>query len=142
VDPLIRRAGIDLEVDLAPDLPRLHMDRHRVQTALLNLIQNAMEAMDGPGKIRIAAAVASDRNAVALSVQDTGPGIPAELRERVFEPFFSTRRDDSLHGLGLAIVRDIVKFHGGHVEIASIGGAGTVIRLYFPLSQAGQGTDV
>jgi len=138
VDPLIRRAGIDLKVDLAPDLPRLHVDRHRVQTALLNLIQNAMEAMDGPGKIRIEAAVAADRSAVALSVRDTGPGIPVELRERVFEPFFSTRRDDSLHGLGLAIVRDIVKFHGGRVEIGSGRETGADITLYFPLVQ---GTD-
>jgi signal transduction histidine kinase len=139
VDPLIRKAGIDLKVDIAPDLPRLHLDRHRVQTALLNLIQNALEAMDGPGEIRIAAAAAPDRNAVALSVRDTGPGIPAEIQERVFEPFFSTRRDEALHGLGLAIVRDIVKFHGGDIEIRSEPGRGANITLYFPLSGAGPG---
>ncbi len=133
VDPLIRKAGVDLKMEIASDLPLLHGDRHRIQTALLNLIQNALEAVDGPGEILVSASIAADRNALALSVRDTGPGIPPELQKKVFEPFFSTRPDESLHGLGLAIVQDIVKFHGGQVEIRNLPGMGADITLYFPL---------
>lgn len=140
VEPLIRKAGIDLQVKIAPDLPLLHVDRYRVQTALLNLIQNALEAMDGPGEITVEAFTVIAKNVMALSVRDTGPGIPVALQKKVFEPFFSTRPDEGLHGLGLAIVQDIVKFHGGDVDIRSTQGMGTEIILYFPLINIGQVT--
>lgn len=66
-----------------------------------------------------------------MSVRDDGPGIPPELHEKIFEPFFSTHADEGLRGLGLAIVQDIVKMHGGEIELKSRPGEGTEVILYF-----------
>jgi signal transduction histidine kinase len=70
---------------------------------------------------------------VAIIIQDNGPGIPPEMLARVCEPFFSTHKDEGLRGLGLAIVQDIVKVHGGKIEIKSSPGEGTEVILYFPI---------
>jgi signal transduction histidine kinase len=70
---------------------------------------------------------------VAITVRDNGPGIPPELLARVCEPFFSTHMDEGLRGLGLAIVQDIVKIHGGKIEMQSSPDEGTQIVLYFPI---------
>jgi signal transduction histidine kinase len=89
--------------------------------------------MPDGGEITIAASTAPDKGAIAITVQDNGPGIPPELMQRVCEPFFSTHTDEGLRGLGLAIVQDIVKIHGGQIEIKSPPNEGTQIILYFPI---------
>jgi two-component system, NtrC family, sensor kinase len=68
-------------------------------------------------------------------VEDTGGGISAQVREHIFEPFFSTKESAGVKGLGLSIVQDIVKTHGGRVEVNSVPGRGTRIGLYFPLPE-------
>lgn len=133
VEPLMQKSDIKLIVNVDENIPILHVDRYRVQTALFNLIQNAMEAMSGGGEIIITASALPQNHSVAIIVQDNGPGIPPELLERVFEPFFSTHTDEGLRGLGLAIVQDIVKIHGGKIEIKSRPEEGTQIILYFPI---------
>jgi signal transduction histidine kinase len=133
VEPLMQKSDIQLIVNVDENIPILHVDRYRVQTALFNLIQNALEAMSGGGKIIITASTLPQDHSVAIIVQDNGPGIPPELLERVFEPFFSTHTDEGLRGLGLAIVQDIVKIHGGKIEIKSRPQEGTQIILYFPI---------
>ena len=132
VEPLMQKSGIQLIVNVEENIPILHVDRYRVQTALFNLIQNALEAMPGKGKIVVAASVVSQNQTVAIHIQDDGPGIPPELLERVCEPFFSTHTE-GLRGLGLSIVKDIVKIHGGQIEIKSNPDEGTHIILYFPV---------
>lgn len=136
VEPLIQKAGIQMMVEVDKNTPPLYVDFFRVQTALFNLIQNALEAMPEGGKIRVAASVVSDHQAVAITVQDDGPGIPSDMIQQVCEPFFSTRSDEGLKGLGLAIVHDILKIHGGRVEIKSQPSEGTRIILYFPIISA------
>jgi signal transduction histidine kinase len=133
VEPLMQKSNIQLIVNVDENIPILHVDRYRVQTALFNLIQNALEAMSGGGEIIITASALPQNHSVAISVQDNGPGIPPEVLERVFEPFFSTHTDEGLRGLGLAIVQDIVKIHGGKIEIKSRPEEGTQIILYFPI---------
>ena len=133
VEPLMQKSDIKLIVNVDENIPILHVDRYRVQTALFNLIQNAMDAMSGGGEIIITASALPQNHSVAIIVQDNGPGIPPELLERVFEPFFSTHTDEGLRGLGLAIVQDIVKIHGGKIEIKSRPEEGTQIILYFPI---------
>ncbi len=133
VEPLMQRSGAELDVNVGENIPILHVDRYRVQTALFNLIQNALEAMSGGGKITVTASAPPDNSTVAITVQDNGPGIPPELLERVCEPFFSTHTDEGLRGLGLAIVQDIVKVHGGQIEIKSSPHEGTQVVLYFPV---------
>jgi two-component system NtrC family sensor kinase len=132
VEPLMRKAGIELRVDFDEKLPGIPADRYRVQTALFNLIQNALEAMPTGGQITVSAGMAPDRREASITVADTGSGIPAELMERICEPFFSTHQEEGMRGLGLAIVQDIVKMHGGRMEIRSAPGEGTQIVLGFP----------
>jgi two-component system NtrC family sensor kinase len=132
VEPLMRKAGIELRVDFDEKLPGIPADRYRVQTALFNLIQNALEAMPSGGRITVSAWMAPDRREVSITVADTGSGIPPELMERICEPFFSTHQEEGMRGLGLAIVQDIVKMHGGRMEIRSVPDEGTQIVLGFP----------
>ena len=137
VEPILQKAGIQLGVSVEDALPELYVDRSRVQTALLNLIQNATEAMEASGgQIRVSVSKDTLREAIAIAVRDDGPGIPPELMERICEPFFSTHGDEGLRGLGLAIVKDITKIHSGDIEIKSDPGKGTVITLYFPMYDA------
>jgi two-component system NtrC family sensor kinase len=132
VEPLMRKAGIELQVDFDEKLPGIHADRHRVQTALFNLIQNAIESMPAGGRITVSARTAPDRREVSITVADTGSGIPRELMERIYEPFFSTHQEEGMRGLGLAIVQDIIKMHGGRIDIQSRTGQGTTVVLHFP----------
>lgn len=135
VDPLIRKAGIELHVHFDEKIPQILADRHRVQTALFNLIQNALEAMPEGGRITVSAKAEMERREVSITVQDTGKGIPPELMERICEPFFSTHQEEGMRGLGLAIVQDIVKMHGGRISINSHPGEGTKIVLTFPATE-------
>lgn len=132
-EPLMQNTGATLAVRIEEGVPGLHVDRHRAQTALFNLIQNALEVMPEGGGIVLSARFAPEKNAVAISVRDEGPGIPAELHQKIFEPFFSTHADEGLRGLGLSIVQDIVKMHGGEIELKSGPGKGTEVILYFPV---------
>jgi two-component system, NtrC family, sensor kinase len=135
VEPLLQKAGIELQVRIDARLPRIHADLYRLQTALFNLIQNAMEAMPKGGVITVLAQTDPGREEVSLTVADTGRGIPPELMERVCEPFFSTHQEEGMRGLGLAIVQDITKMHGGRMEIKSRPGEGTRIVLILPAAE-------
>ena len=142
VEPMIQNMNIAIQV-LAPlDLPLLHVDRYRIQTALLNLIQNATEALSGRegGIITVFAALDAANQRVAISIGDNGPGILPELMARICEPFFSTHTEEGLRGLGLAIVQDIIKIHSGHMEIKGQPGEGTTVSLYLPVYEQGTGS--
>jgi len=100
-----------------------------VREALLNLIQNALDAMKGGGTLGVT--VRRDRVHAIVEVHDTGHGMTAEVRERAFEPFFSTKGPNG-SGLGLAEVYGVMKRHNGRIEIESAIGTGTTVRLLFP----------
>jgi CheY-like chemotaxis protein/anti-sigma regulatory factor (Ser/Thr protein kinase) len=100
-----------------------------IREALLNLVQNALDAMIGGGTLGVRTTVSGDE--VRLEVRDTGTGMTAEVRERAFEPFFTTKGREGT-GLGLAEVYGIVKRHRGQAQIESMPGVGTTIRLIFP----------
>jgi signal transduction histidine kinase len=133
VEPLMRKSGIHIDVNTHDHIPVLYVDRYRIQTALFNLIQNAQEVLPEGGKIMVKAEKKLDSRMVAITVSDNGPGIPEELLDKVREPFFSTHKEEGMRGLGLAIVQDIVKVHGGHFEIKSNRNEGTHITLYLPI---------
>lgn len=133
VEPLMQKSDIRLSVDVKADTPYLYVDRYRFQIAMLNLIENAVEALPQEGKITVSASVLPDDRLIAVSVLDNGPGIPSELMKKVREPFFSTHANEGMRGLGLAIVDGIAKEHGGRLEIKSHPGKGTEIILYFPV---------
>jgi signal transduction histidine kinase len=124
----LRSAGIRVETQIEP-LPPLQARPGQLHQVLLNLIANAIEAMPGGGTLRVAAR--ANEHDVAISITDTGPGIEAADRERVFEPFFTTRADTGGTGLGLAVAREIVMKDGGtiRVEDGDGGGARFVVSL-------------
>jgi two-component system sensor histidine kinase HydH len=113
----------------AEDIPKLPGDHVRLEQVLLNILLNAMQAMPSGGTLTIATRQEDDF--VNVSVQDTGCGIPDDLRERVFDPYFTTRSEGT--GLGLALCDKIVRQHHGSLEFHSTG-AGTVFQMKLPIS--------
>ena len=119
------RPDIALTMNVAARL-ELRMDRQRMERVFLNLIVNAMEAMPGGGAIHITASASANR--VRITVEDTGPGIPAVIRDRLFEPFATASKADGV-GLGLAISRQSVRAHGGDLWSEPAQGARFVMWL-------------
>jgi signal transduction histidine kinase len=135
VEPLTQQKNVVVGVYIDTDIKSLYVDRYRIQTALLNIIQNSLEAMPKGGEITISAESVEQDRAVAITIQDTGAGIPPDMIDKACEPFFSTRKkDEGLRGLGLAIVHDIIKTHGGKMAITSPPGKGTSVILYLPVA--------
>ncbi len=127
---------IALTVDLPTDLPSLEADAEQLKTCFLNILTNAIQAMPGGGEIRISAQRTSDNgnsSCLELRFTDTGPGIPPENREKVFDQFFSTKPTG--FGLGLAITKKIVGDHGGRIRIVDTARPGTVIVVELPLGR-------
>jgi signal transduction histidine kinase len=133
VEPLMLKSGVALHAHEEAGVPEIYADRYRLQTALLNLLQNAADAMPDGGEITVSTFSDSTENVVGIRVRDSGPGIPPELMSKICEPFFSTRSDEGMRGLGLAIVQDIMKIHGGRIDIRSGPGEGAEVTLYFPM---------
>ena len=124
--------GVTLEVASAEELDPVAMAGDALRQVLLNLALNAIEATPQGGAVRVTAEATGD--AIAISVEDEGPGIPEELRARLFEPFVSTKAQPS--GLGLAISRRLVEDAGGTIEATTRdeGGARFVVAL--PVARA------
>ena len=127
--------GVALDVALAATLPDVRTDPMQMEQALLELIANAMDAMPKGGRLRIAtrSAEAPDGGpprGVVIEIADTGGGIPEELLSSVCEPFFTTRPEGT--GLGLAIAKRYVEQNGGRLEITSVRGSGTTVRVLLP----------
>lgn len=135
VEPLMQKANVTMSVDIDAGVAPLYLDRYRIQTALFNIIQNALEAMPSGGEIAVIAQVIPAQRMVSITVRDTGRGMSKEMLDKACEPFYSSHKDEGMRGLGLAIVRDIVKAHGGKMEIKSKQVEGTSIILYLPVSE-------
>ncbi|MFN3477316.1 MAG: sensor histidine kinase, partial [Candidatus Methylomirabilales bacterium] len=108
------RKGVKVRADLDPDLPPVNLDPEQMKRALVNLVDNALAAIRGKGEIVIRAKASPDSSRVLLEVIDTGRGISPEDKDRLFLPYFSTKRSGT--GLGLAIVYRIVAEHGGTIR--------------------------
>jgi len=130
--PVIEESGTVVETDLADDLPVIQADRGKLMQVLLNLVRNAMQAMDGGGRLRLRTAWTPDRNALVMEVADDGPGIPADRLEEIFNPFFTNKVDGT--GLGLAVSRKIVTDHGGELTAESQEGEGATFTVRLPLA--------
>lgn len=125
-------ARVDVERRFEPDLPRVPLDAELCEKVFTNLILNAYEAMPQGGKLRVStcASRSNGRRGVEIEIQDTGPGIPAEVREQIFNPFFTTKKEGV--GLGLSIVSKIVDDHRGWIRVTSGPDEGACFRLFFP----------
>ncbi|CRI63866.1 putative Sensor histidine kinase/response regulator receiver protein [Thiocapsa sp. KS1] len=127
--------GTELRALLAPDLPRVRVDPGQLENALMNLVINARDALDGGGRISVTTAAAGD-DAVEVAVEDTGRGIPADVLERVCEPFFTTKAPGKGSGLGLSMVYGFARQSGGEMRIESRMGEGTTVRIRLPVAEA------
>jgi signal transduction histidine kinase len=121
---------VALELDLTEGPLEAQIDGSKIRQVLLNLIQNAAEAMEDGGAVTVRASGFPEGGGIVLAVQDDGPGIPPEQLKRVFEPFFSTKFSGT--GLGLAIARSLVEQHGGTLQVDSEVGKGTNFYLILP----------
>jgi signal transduction histidine kinase len=122
--------GVRLGLDLSPGLPRIAADRRLLQRAVLNLVENALQAVGEKGTIDVRTRAVDGR--LEVEVEDSGPGLPDEVRERIFEPFFSTKTGGT--GLGLAIVKKTAQDHGGGVRLDSPTGGRTRAVLWLPVA--------
>lgn len=129
---LVQRSlpGVEIRCELPP-LPRVRANAKRFHQMLFNLIQNAADAMSRRGRIEIRAA--SVARGVELRVIDNGPGVPVELRSRIFEPFFSTKDVGKGLGLGLSICREIAVAHGGSLELDGDHAPGACFVIVLPV---------
>lgn len=129
--------GVRLETELAADLPAVEADMTGLEEIVINLTVNAMQAMDGIRQRdkRIVIRTWHTATQVGLAVIDNGPGIPAAERERIFEPFFSTKQNEHSMGLGLSIVNSLVKSYQASIRIADGIAGGIMFEILFPIPQ-------
>ncbi len=132
---LIATNGVELKLDLQQELPWVLMDENQIKQVLLNLVHNALQAMPGGGELEIKTMNKPnlDRDGVSISVRDNGVGIPQQDQARIFEPFYTTKGDRGGTGLGLSVTYGIVTDHGGHIEVASRPGTGSIFSVWLPL---------
>jgi signal transduction histidine kinase len=135
------RKSVRVERHYAGALPPVPLDESLCEQAFLNLVQNAYEAMEDHGgtlQVEVQPATQNDREGVELRLADTGPGVPEELREEIFNPFVTTKKTGV--GLGLSIVSKIVDGHHGSIHVENAPAGGAVFTLFFPLEEAVEAT--
>ncbi|HEU4369049.1 MAG TPA: ATP-binding protein [Methylomirabilota bacterium] len=136
--PLLRHAArqrqVTLEAETAPGLPAMRADPSQLQQVLINLVVNALEATPAGGRVTVRAERLTRAGAagVGIAVADTGSGISPQHLPRLFEPFFTTKPRGQGTGLGLAITREIVRAHGGDIDVQTRVGAGTTLTAWIP----------
>jgi signal transduction histidine kinase len=134
--------GVELKYEFASDLPTVSIDANSVRRVFLNCVLNALEAMEKGGALTISTrpvdvhekGADDGRRAIRIGFRDTGPGIPEADRQKIFTPFYSTKRDG--HGLGLALVHRTITDHGGRLHLHSREAVGTEFVIVLP---AGEG---
>ncbi len=129
--PTLQEHKIEVSLELAPDLPEILGSPEQFQQVLLNVIANSLDAMPEGGRLTLRA-FAEGKEWVVIECADTGIGMSPDVLAHIFEPFFTTKADGRGSGLGLSIVRQITKEHGGEVTVQSEPGRGTIVRLTFP----------
>jgi two-component system NtrC family sensor kinase len=150
----LKKAKVEVNREFQGDLPPVRGDQEKLKQVFLNIITNAAHAMEGGGGLRVstagpAALLEESRpewhrcevgeieqgELAAAQIEDGGPGMPAEVVEKIFEPFFSTKAEGKGTGLGLYISRNIVMEHHGRIAVESREGEGTVFTIFLPLEK-------
>jgi two-component system NtrC family sensor kinase len=128
---------VTITTELEPDLPYVTLSPSEMQQVLLNLINNAIDAMDKTGgTVHIATKISKlEKDHIVITVQDNGPGIPEANLSRIFDPFFTTKPVGKGTGLGLSICYGIVQKMGGKIDVNSTLGQGTKFRIWIPIQK-------
>jgi len=132
----LRNGQVAIETTLALDLPQIETDGDQLVQALINLIINAQHALEehqGERRLGITTSLDRARERVVIEVADTGPGIPAELTRRVFEPFYTSKEVGKGTGLGLSVCKGMVEANGGELLLSETPGGGATFRIVLPL---------
>lgn len=129
---LRQKAAIVRELQL---LPLIRCVPAQINQVFMSVLLNAAQSIPQRGTITLRSALVGDQ--VMIGIADTGCGMDEQVRNRIFEPFFTTKPVGSGTGLGLSICYDIIRKHGGHIEVDSRVGAGTAVRLYLPIRACG-----
>ncbi|MEO8842537.1 MAG: ATP-binding protein [Kofleriaceae bacterium] len=135
-------AKVRTRLERAEGLPRVAGDQDRLQQVMINLLLNAVQAMPEGGALGVETALIQrtrpgledgpEQSFVSFAVRDTGIGVPDDIRDKIFDPFYTTKQGSGGTGLGLAVVSGIVKEHDGWIDIESNTGGGTIFRVYLP----------
>jgi signal transduction histidine kinase len=135
LEPEAKSRQILLECEVPPALTSILVVGNEIRQVLMNLILNAIQAVEEKGLVRVGVRAVSPAGGTLFWVSDTGPGIPPEDLEKIFDPLYTTKENGS--GLGLAVVRDLVESHGGTISVDSVQGKGTTFTVSLPAEQAG-----
>jgi len=127
----LRRNSITIEEECADNLPQVMADADKLKQVLINLLMNAGQAIGQHGRLHISSHGHED--AVEMVIADNGPGIPAEIRDQIFEPFFTNRADGKGTGLGLYICHNIITEHGGSISLEDNPDGGATFRIILPV---------
>jgi two-component system NtrC family sensor kinase len=133
--PSIRRQRVELTLELADELPNAAADLHALHQVFVNLVYNAAQAMPDGGMVTARSSLAPGGVALHVDIVDEGPGISADVRERIFEPFYTTKDAGKGTGLGLAVCKHLVSRFNGAIEVADgPDGRGARFRVVIPVS--------
>lgn len=133
--------NIEIEKQLAASLPFVLADIQQLNHMFMNIILNAVEAMEGRGTLTLKTYLSSNKNRVTIEISDTGPGIPEDVLPQIFEPFFTTKKKGQGTGLGLSLVYGIVENHGGSIMARSKPDEGATFVIELPLTRQENGGD-
>ncbi|MBN2419936.1 MAG: PAS domain-containing protein [Deltaproteobacteria bacterium] len=125
--------NVEVIKEIEPDMPPIAGDLGQLQQVLTNLFINAADAMEGKGQIKISAIFNRKREFFIIRIADTGPGIPDDLKDKIFDIFFTTKPVGKGTGLGLSITKNILQLHGGNIMVDSKPGKGTVFSIELPM---------
>jgi PAS domain S-box-containing protein len=131
----LRTSGIDLSLRLAKNLPQIYCDPDQMRQVITNLVINAQHALldvEGPRKLSVTTHFRKRSDRIAIKVKDNGPGVPEEIRGRIFEPLFTTKEIGTGTGMGLALCHRIVEAHGGTINLESGHGKGSAFAVRLP----------
>jgi len=126
--------NINVVSHLDPELPTVMADRSQFQQVFMNIVMNAVQAMDERGAITITSRRDAPQNSVEVAIQDTGRGIPPQQIDRIFDPFFTTKESGHGTGLGLSIAYGIVTTHRGTISVVSEVGKGSTFTIRMPIA--------
>ena len=129
----LKEHSIKVQTQLDESLPDILADELQIRQIIMNLCINAIHAMEKGGRLTVATQARGEE--VVLSLRDTGPGIPEEIKDKIFLPFFTTKDVDRGTGLGLSVVHGIVKSHRGRIKVLSEAGQGTEFKVYLPVKR-------
>ncbi|HEX2690861.1 MAG TPA: ATP-binding protein [Kofleriaceae bacterium] len=132
---LYQGGAAPVEITLFEQLPQIDADKNQLSQVVLNLVENARDAISGrdDGRITVSTRLGEAGDRAMLIVEDNGPGVPGDLKDKVFAPYFTTKHAKGGTGLGLAIVHRIVSDHGGRIAVADVPGGGARFAIELPL---------